>query len=417
MRIPRLKSTALTVAVLTALQLLNFIDRYAPSAVKDLFKADLGLTDAQTGFVFSAFVLVYLVACPVFGTFAERGNRPRLLALGVLIWSIATAAGALAQDFATLLCARALVGVGEAAFITISPTLIADLFPPARRNRMLTILNAATPIGVAIGFSLAGWFGQMWGWRAAFAIVGLPGLALALVALSLPDPPRGAFEPRAAGVDVAAAPAWPRVLRELVRNPRYVFATAGYVAITFALGGIGDWFPTFLSRERGFSMAQAGNVAGISVVVGGFIGTALGGLLSDALSKKLREPYFVVCGASCIPGAALAAYAIFAARGALEIAVALSAAQVFLWMYNAPVNALLVNSLDGGKRARAFGLALLCTHLFGDVLSPPVIGRVSSATGSVALGIGVALVGAVVAGVAWLFGARFASGRASPSML
>jgi MFS transporter, Spinster family, sphingosine-1-phosphate transporter len=407
------RAATLTVAVFTALQLLNFIDRYAPSAVKDLFKADLSLTDQQTGLVFSAFVLVYMVACPVFGTLAERGNRPRLLALGVAGWSLATAGAAFANDFASLMVARALVGIGEAAFITISPTMIADLYAPEKRNRILTIINAATPIGVAIGFSLAGLFGQWWGWRTAFVVVGLPGLLLAVVALWLPDPMRGRFDEDDA--NGRTPPAWSGVLKGVSANRRYLFATAGYIAMTFALGGIGDWVPTLLSRERGFSLGEAGTVAGLSVVVGGLIGTVVGGALSEVLRGKVREPLFVVCGVSCVPGALLAAWAVLIARGPTEIAVALALAQVFLWMFNGPVNALVVNALDAGVRARGFGLALLLTHLLGDVISPPIIGRVASATGSVAQGIVVALVAAVLAGVVWLVGALSVSSRPASS--
>lgn len=393
----------LTVGVLTVLCLLNFIDRYAPSAVKDLFKAELGLTDQQTGLVFSAFVVVYTLACPVFGSLAERGNRPRLLAIGVALWSLATVAAAFADGFAMLLMTRALVGIGEAAFITISPSMIADLFPPERRNRALTVLNVAMPLGVAIGFTLAGTFGQWWGWRAAFVIVGLPGLVLALVALLLRDPPRGAFDDGAA--EQAPPPPWSGAFRGFLGNRRWLYATGGYVAMTFALGGIGDWFPTFLSRERGFSHAEAGTVAGLSIVVGGLVGTVAGGALGDVLSRRMREAYFVVCGASCIPGLLVAAWAVFFAHDALAIGVALTVAQVFLWMYNAPVNALLVNGLDAGVRARGFGVAIMFTHLFGDVPSPPLIGAVSSATGSVAQGIGLALAAVAVAAVVWLTGA------------
>ncbi len=392
----------LVVGVLTTMCLLNFIDRYAPSAVKDLFKADLGLTDEQTGLVFSAFIFVYTLACPVFGSLAERGNRPRLLAIGVALWSLATVAAAFADGFAMLLLTRALVGIGEAAFITISPAMIADLYPPARRNRALTVLNVAVPLGVAIGFTLAGTFGQWWGWRAAFVIVGLPGLLLSLVALRLHDPPRGGFDDDAEPVP---PPPWSGALRGLAANRRWLFATGGYVAMTFAMGGIGDWFPTFLSRERGFSYAEAGTVAGLSIVVGGLVGTVLGGALADLLTGRMREAYFVVCGASCVPGLALAAWAVFFAQGALSITVALTVAQVFLWMYNAPVNALLVNGLDAGVRARGFAVSLMLTHLLGDVPSPPLIGAVSSATGSVAQGIGLALAAVGVAAVVWLIGA------------
>src|SRR5438128_1434125 len=183
------------IVILTAMNLLNYIDRYVASAVKESFKRELHFTDFQTSAPFTGLIIVYMLTSPVFSSLADRFSRKRLIATGVALWSLATAAAAWATGFFTFLLARSLVGVGEAAYATISPAMISDYYPPARRNRMLTIFYVAIPVGAALGYELGGLMGQAYGWRAAFLIVGLPGLLAALLVLLVREPVRGAFDP------------------------------------------------------------------------------------------------------------------------------------------------------------------------------------------------------------------------------
>ncbi len=394
-------SAGFTVVVLTMMNLLNYIDRWVPSAVKPLFQEDLKLTDTQTSLPFSAFVIVYMIASPVFGSLAEKGRRPLLIAFGVALWSIATAAGALATGFVTFLIARALVGVGEAAYATISPALIADHYEPTRRNTILTIFYVAIPVGAALGFVLGGYLGEHYGWRTAFLAVGLPGLAVAALALLMPDPPRGRFD-----TDKSAPPPWGEALKLLKKNPRYLFTVAGYVAVTFATGGIGEWFPALLHRERGFSVAEAGSVAGTATVIGGLVGTIAGGVIAEALIKRrVKEAYFWTSALSLVPAIAIAGFAMYGAEGYWQIMVSLTLCQVFLWMYNGPVNTLIVNAVGAGLRARAFSLSILAIHLLGDVISPPIIGAVSEGTGSLSLAVSLVLLALIGGVVIWGVGA------------
>ena len=404
------QSAGFAVVVLTAMNLLNYVDRWVPSAVKPLFQKDLGLSDAETSLPFSAFVIVYMIAGPIFGSLAEKGRRPLLIAFGVALWSLATAAGSLATGFASFLVARALVGVGEAAYATISPTIIADHYAPDRRNTVLTIFYVATPVGAALGFVLGGFLGEHYGWRAAFLAVGLPGLLIAAVALLMPDPPRGRFDGPEAQ---QPAPPWPEALRQLARNPRYVVTVAGYVAVSFATGGIGEWFPTLLYRERGFSLAEAGSIAGTGTVVGGLVGTILGGVIGEALVKRgTKEAYLWTSALSLIPAVAFAAAAMYVAATPMAVLVCITAAQVFLWMYNGPVNTLLVNATGPGLRARAFALSIFAIHALGDVVSPPIIGAVSEASGSLRFAVALVLVALVVGALIWGVGAaRLARGE------
>jgi len=386
-------------AVLTAMNLLNYLDRYVPSSVKDLFKKDLGLTDTQTSLPLTAFVIVYMITSPVFGSLADKWPRKVLIASGVALWSLATAAASLAHSFAVFLLARALVGVGEAAYATLSPPLLADFYPAERRNRVLTIFYIAIPVGSALGYILGGQVGVLLGWRWAFLIAGLPGLAAAALVLLVKEPGRGRFD-----IDAGAQPpAWPTALRLLASNREYVLAVAGYTAVTFASGALADWFPTFLNRHRAMGLVQADWLTGFSAVVGGLAGTITGGRVADALKRFTRHPYLAVCAVGTGMATLLACGALLATSRPIIIAF-IFAAQFFLWWYNAPINAVLVNTVPSAMRARAFSLSILCIHLLGDAISPTVIGVVSDRSG---LSFAIALVpvmlgvGAVIWAWAW----------------
>jgi MFS family permease len=398
---PNVEGAAQAVVILTAMNLLNYIDRWVPSAVKDLFKADLKLTDAETSLPLSAFILVYMVASPIFGTLAERGPRKLIIAFGVAVWSLATAGAAFAEGFASLLVARSLVGVGEAAYATIAPAIISDFFPPEKRNKIFTIFYVATPVGSAIGFALGGFLGEEFGWRTAFLACGLPGLLVAAFALVMKDPPRGQFD-----VVKESPPPWSEALKALARNKQYVLTVAGYTAVTFATGGIADWFPTFLSRDRAMEMGEAGFLVGVVTVVGGLGGTILGGIVADKVKKHTKQGYLAVSGLAMIPAVLLAVVAIYVVRAPMAILACILLAQVFLWAYNAPVNALLVNSVSAGMRARAFGISILCIHLFGDVASPPLIGAVNDEIHNLPLSLVMVPVAIAIGSIIWIIGWR-----------
>jgi predicted MFS family arabinose efflux permease len=396
--------------VLTLMNLLNYVDRWVPSAVKALFKKDLDLTDAETSWPLTAFVFVYMIASPIFGALAETRNRRVLIAIGVAAWSIATAAAGLSQGFWTLLVTRALVGVGEAAYATLAPSVLADFFPPEKRNRAFTVFYVAIPVGSALGFAIGGLLGTQFGWRTAFYAVGLPGLAVAALALLMKDPVRGAFDdapPR----DVS----FPEALRLLARNPVYVVTVAGYTLVTFATGGIGDWFAEFLHRVRGMDLDAAALAIGASAVVGGLLGTSLGGLVADRAVGRTRHPYLAVSGLFMVPATGLVAVALFAVDRPTTIIGLIVAAQIFVWAYNAPVNALLVNCVEPSLRARAFGISILCIHALGDAISPPIIGLISDSTGNLLGALTLVPVTLGLGAMVWLAGWRLLGTRAAPA--
>ena len=397
---PAASGAQFAVIVLTAMNLLNYIDRYVPSAVKDLFKKDLGFTDVQTSLPLTAFVIVYMLTSPVFGSLADRWSRKVLIASGVALWSLATAGAALATGFVSFMIARSLVGVGEAAYATISPSLISDYYPPDRRNRILTFFYVAIPVGAALGFTIGGLVGHAYGWRTAFLVCGLPGLLAAGLVLLIKEPQRGGLDAK----PVREVPSWPEALRVLRRTAPYLFAVAGYVAVTWAGGGMADWFPTFLSRYRGMNTAEAGSLTGTATVVGGLAGTLVGGLLADWLKRKTRSPYLALSCLSMIPAAGFALLAL-TAHGKLAIGLGILLAQFFMWFYNGPINTIIVNSVSAGMRARAVSLSILSIHLLGDAISPTIIGEISDRSGNLMNGMilipVMMLLGAAIWGSGW----------------
>src|SRR3989475_10305709 len=180
--------------VVTILNFLNYIDRFILAAVLPRVKTELMLTDFQLGLLANIFLVSYFVTSPIFGALGDRLSRPRLMAAGVSAWSIATAAAGITANFVQLLIARAGVGIGEAAYATISPALLSDYFPRAQRGHAFAVFYVAIPVGSAAGFLLGGALERAFGWRTAFYAVGLPGIGLSLLALRVPDPGRGATE-------------------------------------------------------------------------------------------------------------------------------------------------------------------------------------------------------------------------------
>jgi MFS family permease len=410
-----LRGARAALAVLTLLNLLNYMDRFVISSLVESLKAsELHLTDTQLGALATGFILVYMLTSPIFGTLGDRKGRPRLLAAGVAIWSVATALGGVARSFTGLFAARASVGIGEAAYGTIAPALLADHFPIEKRGRVFAVFFAAIPIGAALGYALGGVVDAHYGWRAAFFIAGVPGIVLALLCLGLSDPPRGAQDPGGAshGVPAAGAPA-PTVraaYTHLLRNRPYVWTILGYAAYTFALGGLAFWAPAFLERVQGMPRSQATVQFGAIVVATGFVGTFGGGWLGDWWLRRSPSAYLWVSGWTAL-AAAPAAFVAFNARQPWISTAAIVLTELLLFASTGPINSAIVNLVAPGERATALALSILAIHLLGDVPSPPLIGFISDRT-SLRTAFQILPVAIAISGLIWLSAARTGDRRA-----
>jgi sugar phosphate permease len=175
--------------------------------------------------------------------------------------------------------------------------------------------------------------------------------------------------------------------------------------VTFASGALADWFPAFLARQRGMGIAEAGTLIGTSAVVGGLGGTIAGGWLADRLRGKTRQPYLALSACSMGIATVLASFALVAERR-WSIAALMVSAQFFLWFYNGPINAIVVNSVSSSLRARAVSLSILSIHLFGDAVSPPIVGAIADLTGSLPVAVGVVPIALTLGTGIWLYAWR-----------
>lgn len=408
----------LALSILAGINLLNYLDRYVVSALlPDLKRAPMSLSDSELGTLMSGFLIVYMLTAPLFGRWGDRGSRPKPIAIGVFIWSFATGLSGLARNYVQLLFARAVVGIGEAAYATIAPSLLADFFGKRTRGRAFAIFNMAIPVGAALGFIVGGVVRHHYGWQAAFYVAGVPGVILAVWILRLPDPPRGVKDDESERACAAAAAArsdgWSVYLR-LLRVRVYVLTVLGYAAYTFALGGLAYWMPTFLERVRGIPDEQASVGFGAIVVVTGFLGTFVGGWLGDYWLTYSRQAYLWLSGWTALIAVPVVWLALSAASPAIFYP-ALIAAELLLFMSTGPINTAIVNQVSPLARASAVALSVFAIHLLGDVPSPFIIGKLSDLS---SLGAAVMIVPAAVAicAVLWLLAARSGNGTSVSSV-
>jgi MFS transporter, Spinster family, sphingosine-1-phosphate transporter len=410
------RSAGWGLAILSFINLLSYLDRFIVSALaQSLKEAGLGLTDADLGSLMSGFLIVYTLTAPIFGAMGDRRSRPRLIALGVAIWSFATALSGFATSFFTLFAARASVGIGEAAYVTIAPSLLSDYFPVRQRGRVMAIFFCAIPVGSALGYVVGGLVDKHYGWRTAFFVAGIPGLLLAAMCLLLRDPPRGVQDGMVAKTDSKASR--PSIKQtwitygHLLKDKAYLLTILGYAAYTFAIGGLGFWMPAFLERARGIPRDQATVSFGTIVVVTGFIGTFIGGWMGDYFAKKAKESYLWLSAIATLVAAPFVWVALTTSSNSLYL-VSIVTAQLCLFLSTGPINAAIINLVIASQRASAIALGVFAIHVLGDVISPPLVGALSDAF-SLQQAIRILPVAVFIGGVIWVFAAR-AQARQGP---
>jgi MFS family permease len=358
--------------LLLTVNLLNYIDRQVLFAVFPLIKIDLHITDTELGLLGSAFMLSYLLLAPLFGWLGDKWNRVKLASGGLVVWSLATALGGFAPGYRTLLAARATVGIGEASFGTVSPGIISDFFAKEERGRILSWFYVAIPVGSALGYLLGGVLGHRFGWHAAFLMVGLPGLLLAVPVALLRTPPRGG-DGAPAEVPVKDGSIG---YGALFTNRSFVTNTISMAAMTFAIGGLAQWMPTFLYRMHALNVEKANTLFGATTVLAGIFGTMAGGWLGDRWQKKSSKGYLLVSGWGFVIGTPFVALAILAPTlGACMTAVFV--AEFFLFLNTGPLNTVIINVTPARMRAMAFAVNIFFIHALGDAVSPSILGWLS----------------------------------------
>jgi len=358
--------------LLLAVNLLNYIDRQVLFAVFPLIKADFAISDTELGLLGSAFMLSYMLFAPLFGWLGDHWSRVKLAAGGLVVWSLATALAGFAPGYRTLLAARATVGLGEASFGTVSPGLIADFFSKEQRGRVLSWFYVAIPVGSALGYLLGGVLGHRFGWHAAFLMVGIPGLILAVPLGLLRTPARGGDD---AGPEKPAAKA-SSAYALLFKNRSFVSNTIAMATMTFAIGGLAQWLPSFLNRVHALDVEKANTLFGATTVLAGILGTLIGGWLGDRWQKKSSKGYLLISGWGFLIGTPFAAWAILA-HSITGCMAAIFVAEFFLFLNTGPLNTVIINVTPPAIRATAFAVNIFFIHALGDAISPSILGWLS----------------------------------------
>src|SRR6185369_3184084 len=385
----------LMLAVLTGLNILNYIDCNVLFAVQSDVKKEFLVSDAKIGVLTSVFFFTYMFAAPLVGWMGDRFPRKNIVVFGILVWSGFTFLTWFVHSYDELLFRHALVGIGEASYATIAPTLIADSFPPLKRGRMLSIFFLGLPVGSAAVYFVGGYLAHYFGsWRAPFMAAGIPGFLLAFLLWMLPEPPRGQHEVHAP-VDV-----W-KLLGGLTRNGAFLTATFAMAMYTFAIGGMQVWIPTFLQRLRGLDVKTANIDFSIIVIINGVGATLLGGWIGDRLLKRYFGAYYSFSGVAMLIAVPFMVAAIYV--GGKLMFPAIFAAVFFILIGTGPTNAALVNSVSANIRSTALAVNVFVIHLLGDAFSPTLIGRISDKTGSLQAAFWVAFVAAGISGLVLLY--------------
>lgn len=365
---------------LTGLNMFNYLDRYVLNAVLPKIQDDLSLSNTLAGWLPSAFMVGYFLTAPFFGYLGDRSPRKWLIAFGIAVWSVGTILSGSCHTYAALVGCRLLVGLGEASYATLAPSWLSDLFPTSRRNNALTIFYTAIPVGSALGFVAGGKAIEYANWRVGFLWAGIPGLALALLLLTLREPARGeadGLEPAhdSGGAPAAAKPGLPDILR-LLTIPNFLLVTLGYTAYTFALGAFPTWTAKFLHGTHGMEVHTADTYFGYVLAGTGLVSTLVGGLIATAWRRRYPGAYslaLTLSAAAAVP----VAFAAFLVPSTLGSFACLTAAMFLLFLPTGPVGTLTIESVPVELRGSAMAVSIFAIHLLGDFWSPGLVGWVA----------------------------------------
>ena len=362
--------------ILVAVYTSNFIDRQIIGTLGQAIKVDLKLTDLQLGALSGvAFAILYsLLGVPI-ARIAERRSRTTIIAISIALWSGFTAGCGLATTFLQLFLTRVGVGIGEAGCSPPAQSLISDYFSPRSRSTALGIYSLGIPLGSLFGALLGGKIAQLWGWRDAFFIVGLPGLILAIIIkLTLKEPPRGAYDTVASD---GPAPSFGAVLKKLFAAKSFPNLAAGATLGSMAGYGIAFFAVPFLLRGPfHLDIAQAGAAYGIVGGLAAAVGVFLGGALTDLIGKMSRTGYAVIPGLGFLACSPLYVWA-FQQGDLATLASFIIAPLILQYLYLGPTFALTHNFVEPRMRATATALLFLPINLIGLGVGPPLVGWLS----------------------------------------
>ena len=359
-------------AILFAINTLNFFDRLIIAAVGEPIRKEFELSDASLGALGTAFILLYAVVGIPFGRLADKAPRKFILSAGVFVWSLLTAASGLAQNFWQMFALRLGVGVGEASCAPSATSLISDIYPSEKRGRAISIFMLGLPVGIALSFAIGGTITKAYGWRTAFLVAASPGILLAIAALFINEPTRGASETN----PIAAADRSPYL--HILSSPTMRWLIVSGVLHNFSLYALTTFLSPFLSRYHGLDVQNAGFAA---MVINGILtlpGLLLGGATGDAANKWRSNGALIVATAACFLAAPFFYFSLDISSGSIYAFVALMGTGFGLMYFYYPiVYSTIANITPPDRRGTAMSIYFLAMYVLGGALGPYIVGMIS----------------------------------------
>jgi len=360
--------------VLFAINLMNFYDRQIPAAVTEPIRIAWHLKDWQVGLLTPVFTIIYAIAGVPLGRWADRGLRKKILSVGVTLWSLFTAASGLAWNYWSFLVARAGVGIGEASCAPAGNALIGDLYPANKRARAIAIFMLGLPLGICFGNLFSGMIAKKYDWQSAFFVAFLPGLILAVLALKIREPQRGAAE------------AFQPAERTQVESPyRRVLGitTMWWIIISGALHNfnayaVNAWTPAYLQRYHGMNIARANLIAAIVLGAVGVVGLLAGGVIADWVRRHRPNGRMLVSGAALLVSTPCVYFAYAQPKGQIAaLMVLMSVGWMLIYVYYVTVYPAIQDVVEPNLRATAMALYFFAMYVLGGAFGPLIVGALS----------------------------------------
>ena len=364
------------------LMLVDYIDRQVIVSLFPYMKLEWALSDKQLGALVSVVsVTVALGALPV-ALLADRYSRVKSIVVMATVWSLATISCMFTRNYAQMLTARAFVGMGEAGYGSVGAALIASIFPARMRSVLLAAFFAAASVGSVLGVMLGGLIASTWGWKAAFGVVGVPGLVLALLYLKVPDYRTVDLTPELDRATRSTGSTARFITQALVRSPTMLWVCLGGAAQLVVVSAVWSWLPSFLNRVHGVAPGRAAIDAAL-VVLCGALGSLVWGTVADRAGRRRPRNKLLAMTVMCLVALGVL-MPTFAATGALEARTqfALIALGGFLMTCTVgPVSAVVIDVVHPGVRATGASVLALFQNLFGLAAGPFLTGVLSDAFG------------------------------------
>lgn len=356
--------------LLATVNFFNYANRNVVFPVYDDLRAAFGFSNAELGLLGTAFMLSHALVTVPIGWAGDRLDRRKVMALGLVVWSLSALASAVATGLGTMLLARAMVGVGTATCVPLANALLSDVFPQQDKARTISIFNVGLFLGGAGGFAV----GALMGFPLGFIVLALPGVALAVFVYTLDVPPRRPHAPAASLAELRSD------MLEIVRIPTMRWLLVAAVLMAFAAGGYVSWFADFVAEEKGYTIENATLIFGVCAVTGGLAGVLSGGVVGDYLYKQVP---FGRLAAMCIGFSCSVPFAVVAILVDTGPVFLISAwlMMFFITWYHGPMAAVVDDLVSDEWAATAQATFIFIMHLVGTAPSSYVVGVLADEVG------------------------------------